>query len=167
VSKLTAERARQLFHYDPHSGELRWRESRGRVRAGRLVGSIDGLGYRAFNLEGKRYSAHRVAWLIVHGAWPSSLDHANGVRSDNRLDNLREATQAQNLANRPTKLGKSGHRGVYYCPRNKKWIARIWVHGRAISLGYFKTAAEAAAAYAAAAVIHHGEFAYSARKEAA
>jgi hypothetical protein len=94
--------------------------------------------------------------------WPL-VDHINGDGLDNRRANLRPATVAQNGWNsRPQRNSRTGLKGVAFLndkPRNKPWSARIMVHGRRIALGYYATAAEAAAAYDTAALKHYGEFA--------
>ena len=106
--------------------------------------------------------AHRIAWAIVHGRWPEHfLDHINRVRTDNRLANLREATNAENLRNRSVvRNNESGTKGVRMDKRSKRWQARIKIGGTSISLGAFASRDEAAAAYTAAAKKYHGEFAW-------
>jgi hypothetical protein len=98
---LTAERLRELLHYDPDTGVFTWLRVKGRrVRVGALSGKANGGGYFQIGVDGRIYYAHRLAWLYVHGEWPvASIDHVNCDRCDNRLANLRPATKAQNAAN--------------------------------------------------------------------
>jgi HNH endonuclease len=157
---ISAERLRELLSYDAETGELRWRERRGGGVPWAVAGRIHRLGYRAIQLDGKMYVAHRLAWLYVHGEWPAhQLDHINRVKDDNRIENLRQCNNSQNLANRSHfRNNKCGLKGV--SPATKgRWRAQIQVRGRYIHIGYFKTPQEASVAYRAAALHHFGEFA--------
>jgi hypothetical protein len=161
VRIINADEARHLLAYDPLTGELRWRKSRGRVSAGQIAGSLASNGYWDIFVLHRRYRGHRLAWLITYGVWPEyTIDHKNGNRSDNRIDNLREATITQNHANQPPrKSSRSGVRGVHFSQREQRWIAKITVSGRTKHVGQFKTRDAAAKAYAQAARVAFGEFA--------
>jgi hypothetical protein len=113
-------------------------------------------------IDGKRYLAHRLAWLYTHGAWPHKLlDHRNRVTGDNRIDNLREATGSQNKANQLTNTNNtSGFKGVYWSKQNAKWQAGIRHQGKQKHLGCFNTKEDAHTAYCTAATQLKGEFAY-------
>jgi len=171
MTTLTAERARELLDYDPATGAFIWRvrpETAKHVRswnakyAGTLAGGQPKKGrYVKFPIDGKFYSAHRVAWLIHYGNEPAEqVDHRDGERSNNAIENLREATRAQNCRNakRP-RTNTSGHKGVQWSKSSQTWRARIKVDGKLIGLGHYKDIDAAAAAYAQAAKKHHGEFA--------
>jgi hypothetical protein len=154
-------RASELLHYDPGTGLLTWRVARGRgVRSGDVCSGTAkrygrGLTYRAVTVDGNKHLAHRLAWLLMTGAWPAKLlDHENGNGCDNRWVNLREALPGQNQANRRPS-SRTGRKGVQRLPASGKFTARI----RQTSLGTFSTADEAAAAYDAAAIQLFGEFA--------
>lgn len=98
---LTAERLRELLTYDPETGEFRWRYTRGCRARGQIAGTVTCLGYLTIAIDGRKYKAHRLAWLHVHGEWPyPEIDHINRIKLDNRLVNLRRATRAENNANR-------------------------------------------------------------------
>lgn len=157
---LTQERLKELLDYDPATGFFTHLTSgRGRGRkAGARAGCLE-LGYTMVGVCGRKYQAHRLAWFFVHGAWPrDQLDHINMQRSDNRIANLREATNAQNGANCPARRrNKCGKKGV--SKMKGRWRAQIFKNKRQVHLGLFATAEEAHAAYVAAARIHHGEFA--------
>jgi hypothetical protein len=113
-------------------------------------------GYVYVRLMGRSYGEHRLIHMLFTGEWPNQVDHINGIRSDNRPENLRSATHAQNCMNRkPT--GRSS-KGCYWQPKRNKWIAQIGISGKRKTLGYFETEAEAKAAYAKAAGALHGEF---------
>lgn len=156
--RLTVDEARALFTYDPLSGELRWAQKRGGpISVGDLAGSIDGNGHRTVSCQGKTYPSTHIIWAIVHGRWPTAqIDHRNRQRSDDRLDNLREATTFQNASNRSF---KTGTKGVSYHRGSGKFHARIVSKNRLHFLGSFDDEEAAARAYDAAAKELHGEFA--------
>lgn len=125
------------------------------------AGTINSAGQRIINIQGKLYRAHRLAWFYVNGVWPRGLiDHKNGNSLDNSIDNLREATFAQNSQNsKKPATNTSGYKGVYFSHHANKWRAQISVNGRTKNLGYFYTKEEAYAVYCAAANKYYGEFA--------
>lgn len=160
--QLTAELARRHFNFDPKTGALTWREPRAsRVKIGDAVGGINGNGYRNFQFAGFNHKAHRVAWLIHYGEWPSDcVDHINGDRTDNRIENLRIANQQENSQNR-----RSPHRkdkvaallGTSFHKPSGQFQARIGMpDGTQRYLGIFPTAEAAHAVYAAAKRQYHG-----------
>jgi hypothetical protein len=160
---LTAERLRTIVNYDPDTGLFTWVSAagrHGRYPAGSPAGFMHG-GYVCICIDGFDYRAHRLAWLWMTGAWPSSnLDHRDLNRANNRWDNLREATRSENGANRrQMKNNKSGFKGVsWYAPLGK-WRAAITLNKHLRHIGYFANPAEAHAAYCAEAKRLHGEFA--------
>jgi hypothetical protein len=159
---LTRERVIEILDYDPETGIFRWKMpvSR-RVRIGERAGSRNQKGYRQIRINRRFYVAHRLAWLVVHGKWPvHQLDHINRQTDDNRIANLREATQTQNKANsRIYKNNSSGYKGVAWNKTVGKWAAYIRSGGARTHLGYFASPEEAHRAYSAAAPAVFGEFA--------
>jgi hypothetical protein len=144
---LTAERLREVLTYDPVSGAFQRRNSR-RIRP--LAGTINTPGYSVIKIDKKLYAAHRLAWLYVHGVWPSGLiDHINGIRTDNRIANLRDGSDGLNQQNmRKAQVNsKSGLLGAHADKRTGRWQANIMANRRAHRLGTFATAEEAHAAY--------------------
>ena len=114
---LTQEQVKELFDYDPETGDLVWRVKRGTHGvAGKIAGGLDHHhGYFRIRIDGKLYRTHRIIWLYVYGAWPvNDIDHVNGLRHDNRICNLREATRAENMQNQrnPRVDNKSSYLGV-------------------------------------------------------
>lgn len=144
----------KILDYDPLTGIF----SR---KSGEIAGSMHHKGYVRVCIGKREYLAHRLAWFYVTGEWPKSqLDHRNTVKSDNRFSNLRLATGFENGRNRPRmKNNTSGHKGVSWHKRFKKWQACIVTDGKFKYLGRFETKEEAAEAYAVAALKYHGEFA--------
>lgn len=149
-----------LLDYDPETGLFRWRAPRSTRKTGQPAGWPRSRGYIGICIDGKTFDAHRLAVLYQTGAWPSDdIDHINGDKSDNRWQNLRPATRAQNHANKTVrKDNKLGVKGVY---RNERggYRASIQVKGKVIYLGSFATIEDAAKAYAERAAIEYGEFA--------
>ena len=139
-TELTAERLRDLLSYDLETGDFRWRiRTSNCIHVGDVAGCQNTNCYLQIRVDRRLYLAHRLAWLYVHGRWPNAeLDHRNGVRTDNRIENLREATRSENCQN----IGRSprsatGHKGVYCRPDKKKWWARIQLSGKKHYLGSF------------------------------
>lgn len=156
---LTAERARELLEYDPETGALRWRVSRGN-RSGALAGTRTVDGYTQVEIDCRLYRAHRVIWLMQTGKWPKHLiDHENGMRADNRWKNLREATPLQNARNRrPGRDNSSGKVGVSFIASIQRWEAYIGINNRNVSLGRFADKNDAISARVEAERYHFGEF---------
>lgn len=159
--KITRKRLIELVLYDPISGRFEWRYSRGgHIKQAEPSYTIDARGYAVMSLDGQWYAAHRIAWLWVYAKWPKGdLDHANMVRRDNRINNLREATRGQNRHNsRPSKDNKSGTKGVTQLPSGR-WMAQIQRNKKHHYLGVFDSKELAAWAYLQAAEKYFGEFA--------
>jgi len=140
---LTQDRLQELLMYNPETGEFVWRKrASNRVRVGDRAGRVDANGYRGIRIDGTLHYAHRLAQLYMTGVWPvCQVDHDNRVRDDNRWNNLKAVTRAenqQNLGLAPTNT--SGYRGVSYHRAARKWTAERWVAGVKHYLGLFDTA---------------------------
>lgn len=147
---ITIEQARLEVQYDPETGHLK--PTSGLRRAYRKNDS----GYLAFRLSGRICFAHRVAWLLYYGSWPTGfVDHINGDRADNRIANLRLSSPSINAQNQrgPHKDSKSGLLGVCWDKRSRRWKAQITFtqNGarKTTTVGRFQTKEEAHAAYLA------------------
>lgn len=154
ATPLTQDRLKALLHYDPDTGIFRWRTS-GTGRKAEAGNVNKPRGYMQIRVDGKAYYSHRLAWLYTHGAWPSDqIDHINRERADNRIANLREATQSQNQQNRLTKTS-TGTVGVIWHARDARWQVTIRANGARRYLGQFKDLDAAVAARKTAEREHH------------
>lgn len=160
---LSQERIRNLFNYDPITGNLSWNnpEAPNKHLAGRLIRRTNGIKYLLVTYRGVTFCAHRIIWMHFHGQWPSQyLDHINGDSKDNRIDNLRLATHTENRRNTlKYKNNSTGYKGVCFNKRLKRYTAHIRVNKILKHLGVFDTALEAAKAYDDAALLQFGDFA--------
>lgn len=122
---LTAERLRELLHYDPKTGAFTWIVARPKCRVGEVAGGLTEKGYRKIRIDGRKYLAHRLAWLYMTGEWPADeIDHERSERDDNRWVKLRPADRLTNQRNQKRfRTNTSGVTGV--APAGKKWSAYI------------------------------------------
>lgn len=167
---LTADFVRSALDYDPLTGEFRWKHRHemppkwNTKWAGKCAGFTSSEGYLHITLtlphDRSAYSAGRLAWLITHGTWPPhQIDHINGVRSDNRLTNLRLADNGENNRNRGAQSNNiCGHRGISRYSFGR-WRARIAYNGKQYELGVFSSLEEAITARKKAEAEVHGRFA--------
>lgn len=159
-----ADFAREMFDYNPETGVITRKQCRISRLIGEEIGRIqrDGYIHVEFGWWSRRYNllAHRLGWLIYHGEWPKDqLDHINGIRHDNRLCNLREATQAQNNANtRMYKNNSSGYKNIKWEPDRKRYGVFIRYDNKLRRLGRFKTIEEAISVRNAKYEEIYGEF---------
>lgn len=148
---ISCERVREVFTYSPDTGRLCWRENKGTTgRKGELAGFVGATGYQRVKVDGAMYMAHRLIWLYVYGVMPSNhIDHIDGNPANNRIENLRDATNTENMENqrRHLKNNKTGFLGVSFVEARRKYRAQIWVGPRRIHIGYYDTAEDAHAAY--------------------
>ncbi len=162
---MTRKQLKKLLHYNPKTGEFCALITRGNkpkpCTAGQIIaGNKDNTGgYLRIYIYGRYYSAHRLAWLYVYGKLPKMLDHKNGNRLDNRIENLRQATRSQNCINaRRYKSNTTGFKGVTKL-KNGSFRAQTMHNKKGIHLGLFKSAQDAHTAYITAVKELHGDFA--------
>lgn len=165
---ITHEALLAILCYEPETGNFTWKARNtcsNKIYEGKVAGSVYSAKkpYIRITIENVNYSAHRLAWFYVYGAWPKGqIDHINGDKSDNKIINLREASHAQNNQNKKVrKDSATGIKGVSFDKRTNKYRASIRVDGALISLGFFKTPEQARFAYHQAAKNYFGEFANS------
>ena len=156
--KLTVEQLKDTLDYDAGTGVFMWkiRPSKA-VKAGDVAGCVEKrIGYITVGIGGRVYKAHRLAWLYVYGSWPKGLiDHINGNKADNRIDNLRDVLADGNSQNvrKPNRRNKSGFMGVIWF--QNKWRASMSVNGKSKWLGDYSTPEEAHQVYLEAKRKYH------------
>ena len=161
---LTHKRLSEVLDYEPKTGWFINRYSRGKAIIGCRAGTVAFNGYRKIVIDGIEYAEHHLAWLYVYGYLPKQIDHRDGVKSNNAIENLRECDSTQNKFNRAYGTGISGLKGVSLDRRTLKWRSRIQVRGQQILLGVYDTPEEAHAVYLEAAEECAGEFAFHNRE---
>lgn len=159
VCELQQEMKR-IFSYDPETGCLRWKENQQKRFIGRVAGFITHHGYRRVNVGKTKLHAHQIIWLMHHGELPDcEIDHINGMRDDNRLENLRLANQQQNQQNSNVRIDNVlGVKGVRLRPSGN-YQARVKLSDGSRAVKTFRTLTEAVSWLAMQREISHGEYA--------
>jgi hypothetical protein len=111
---------------------------------------------------GKSHKAHRLIFMLHHGFMPQEIDHINGDRADNRIENLRSVTRSQNQYNKRPQRNASGYRGVTWHKKTGKWLVRVGLNNKNKSLGYYDDLELAALVAEEGRSLHYGQFAYCA-----
>jgi hypothetical protein len=152
------ELLQELFYYK--DGVLFRKKSLSKGKADKPIGWKENNGYWATNVYGVRYRVHRLVWQFHYGDCPAILDHIDGNKDNNAIENLRLATKSQNNANRgAVRTNKLGLKGV--CLDGKKYKSSIKVNGRSQHIGYYDNPLDAHIAYCQKAKELHGEFAWT------
>lgn len=141
---ITQEEIQDLFLYK--DGKLYWKESRccNKIKAGSESGAINAGGYRQVKINYKLYTTHRLVFLLFNGYLPDTIDHINGNKLDNRIENLRECSVQQNTFNSKKSLSNtSGIKGVTWCNGRNKYKAQIQLNGKTHFFGYYDDKFEA------------------------
>jgi len=162
--KLTQEYLKKILYYDPETGLFnRLIKITNAAKLG-PTGYIDkSTGYWRISILGKEYYGHILAWFYMTGEWIAEIDHKNTIKSDNKWENLREATHSQNLMNRPTQSNNtSGYKGINWSKEKNKWRARIKVNNKEKFIGYFMCLGKAFQARKEAEHKYFGEFVHNA-----
>ena len=164
---ISVDYLRSILRYDGETGTLWWRhrddmrkEWNTRFAHTQAFYTSHSKGYVVGTINNRKYFAHRVAFALHYGEWPSGeVDHINGNKTDNRIQNIREATNSENMRNTGKySTNKSGKKGVCFDKRSGRWHAQIMRDYKKIHLGYFTTPEEAHAAYCDASTKYHGEY---------
>ena len=158
LDNFSVDLFKSLLDYNPITGNLIWKKrprssfpSLGDCKAWNTkysckpAGCLNGKGYCQLPVNGIKYLAHRIIYFMFHGIMPDFIDHIDGNRANNKIDNLRSVTHSENLKN--SKLystNTSGFTGVYWCNTSKKWKSTIKVDGKAVHLGCFDSVRDAA-----------------------
>ena len=133
---LTQERVKELFDYKDGQLIRKVTINNNKAKKGHIVERKHNGGYLCVSIDGITYLVHRVVFLWHHGYIPEFIDHKDGSRSNNKINNLRECTASQNQRN--SKIGKnntSGVKGDSWDKINNKWVVRITVGGKYKNFG--------------------------------
>ena len=159
--ELDENALKDLLCYDPQSGFITWRYDRHGISANNRAEHSDADGYLIVKIRFKakdyNFKAHRLAWLLYYGIWPSQeIDHIDYDKSNNSINNLRDISSSHNRSRSANK--KNLPRGVSLHPRtpNKPYKVQIGVNKTYKNLGYFASLDEAVAAYNSAYFSAHG-----------
>lgn len=144
---MNQESLKSILNYSLETGVFKWASPRPKIRVGDVAGGLRG-GYRRIRIDGRKYTASRLAFLWMTGEFPKGeIDHLNGDRDDNRWINLRDVTRVVNQQNERCARATNvlGILGV--SQEGKKFCAQIRHEGKNLYLGSFDTPALAHAAY--------------------
>lgn len=123
------DRLRALFTVN-EQGQLIRKVNAGKAKAGQVAGNPHNAGYLRVRVDGQYILVHRVVYAVVYGELPDEVDHKDGNRTNNRPDNLRKASRAEQMRNTATmRNNKSGTKGIWYDARRSRWRGRINLHG--------------------------------------
>ena len=155
------EMCQKLLHefFSYKDGNLLWKQRTGRrISVGDIAGR-DCHGYRMIGLFRKQYMAHRLIFMFHHGYFPPEVDHIDGNKSNNKIENLRAATHAENLRNQKLRSNSvSGHKNVYWSKREQKWRVGIKSNSKYKHIGYFKDRELAELVAIESSNLYHKEF---------
>lgn len=145
---MTQDELKTLLEYNALTGVFLWKVSfKNGIKAGDPAGYVNTYGYHSTRIRGVKYQTHRLVWLYVYGSFPTHvIDHINGNKTDNRIENLRDVTDRENAANKE-RHRKGKYVGVSVKNHSKKWVAEIRVKGKLHYLGSYLTEESAYEAY--------------------
>jgi hypothetical protein len=147
--------------YDKNTGIFYWNVDRKKVKKGDIAGGLSSEGYIQIRILGKKMTAHRMAWLLHYGTLPkNNIDHINEIKTDNRIENLREATPSENMRNYTNNVkNTSGYKNVVWNKKASKWQVGLRVEGKKKHIGMFAFINDAIIAAQNARQQFHKEFA--------
>lgn len=158
--KMDAKILHELFEY--RDGKLYWKVSRPHttIKPGDKAGGFGKNGYLMTSINCKSFYNHRIIYMMHYGNLPKFIDHIDGNKANNKIENLREATSSQNNRNMPKKItNTSGIKGVSWDTSSGKWRVRLRINGIDRRIGCFEDIKEAEKAIIQARNLYHGEFA--------
>lgn len=158
-STLSLELLNELFYYK--DGNLyRKKSTQKNVLVDSKVGTINTLGYLVVNIKNKVYLVHRLIYWMMHGNLPKYIDHIDGNRLNNNIENLRAATNQQNIFNQKTRKNSiSGTKNVLWDKKSKKWCVRFTMNYKPVHIGMYSNLEEAIQIAKEIRAKLHGEFA--------
>jgi hypothetical protein len=157
---ITQELLDSLFKY--MDGKLYWKKitNMSRVKVGDEAGFMSKQGYKCIRIYNKIFKQHRIIFFMHHGFFPEFVDHIDGNKLNNNIDNLRVASRIQNQQNAKIRAdNKSGIKGVSWYKKTNTWRAVIKINGKFKHLGLFKDIDDAKNAVVNARNLYHGIFA--------
>jgi hypothetical protein len=158
MTVLTQEEAHSLFEYK--DGLLFWKERPkfSRKQKGDMeAGTDSGHGYKKVKIKNKTYYTHQLIFLMQHGYIPKVVDHIDGNTYNNMIENLRESNKSLNACNAKIPAhNTSGHKGVMWLKREKKWCARVQINKKVIHLGTFADKELACLVADEGRILYHG-----------
>lgn len=157
---VTQDDLKRYFNYNAKTGVVINKITRGNSKKGERSGAIDNRGYLTVSINSKMMQIHRLAFLYEKGYLPKYIDHIDGDKLNNKIDNLRECRQQENCYNRKmSKNNQCGVKGVYWDRGSRSWRAQLSINGKNTYLGCFWEKELAAQVVSIYRLKHHGEFA--------
>jgi len=160
MANLTQAQANELFEYN--DGSLLWKNRANNLKhCSKNAGHLDNDGYLRTRVNGKLYLNHRIIFLMKNGYFPKIVDHIDGNKLNNKIENLRKATKSQNSLNKKTRVdSRSGIKNVYWYKPTEKWKVAISINQKRKHIGYFENLELAELVALEASNKFHGAFQY-------
>lgn len=158
AEKLRLNALRAILSYEADTGRFRWLTADGGVNIGTVAGNVNSTGYLVVGINGRKFRQHRLAWFYHYGVWPvGTIDHRDGNKLNNKIDNLRDVSQAINMQNqrKPSSRNTSGYLGVYWSKRCNGFMAAIGMGRKKKRRGPYSTAGRAYSSYIELKRRHH------------
>jgi len=158
ADNMDRERLRELFRYK--NGDLiRIADKNYKDKVCDITENTDFNRYKRIRTDGARYYTHRLVFLYHHGYFPKYIDHINGNKADNRIENLRGCTRSENYCNQGVcARNTSGYKNVSFHKHTGLWVARIQKNKKSHLIGYFNSPQDADVEVKKAREKLHGEF---------
>jgi hypothetical protein len=156
---ITQDKLKEYFNYN--DGQLIWKKQPStHIKVGDIAGNTNNRGYIQIKFLCNRFYAHRLIFFMFNGYFPQEVDHIDGNKTNNKIENLRQATPAQNRQNRGiSKNNTSGIKGVSWSKKENKWIAQCQVNKKNHFLGRYNDIELAKKAVQQFRNQHHREYA--------